>query len=366
MSPGLEYRLLFENMTLGFALYELHRDGDGAPADWRILEVNDAYTRHTGLARSRVLGRLVGSLFPKAIASYLPRFVRVVDSQVPETFETYARSVRRHQSVAVIPAGGDRFATIIIDVTDRKRAEAGKERALEELARSHRDLEQFAYASSHDLQEPLRTVSGLATLLQERLGDRLDAGSRELIRLAVGETDRMRRLVDSLAEYSRAGRTAATAGPVSSRTALDAALVMLGAKIAASGASVVAGDLPVVRADPEELSFVFRHLVGNAIKFRRAVTPALVRVACRTDGGLRVFSVADNGIGVAPEQFERIFLVFQKLHGREHSEGTGIGLPIVRRIVEAHGGRTWVRSCVGEGSTFFFTLPAPGSPALVG
>ncbi|HWR98832.1 MAG TPA: ATP-binding protein, partial [Candidatus Methanoperedens sp.] len=249
-------------------------------------------------------------------------------------------------------------ADLVAIALARRRAAGELRQKAEELARSNQDLERFAYVSSHDLQEPLRMVTGFLTLLQERCGERLDDKGREFIRQAVVGTARMRQLIDDLLEYSRAGQGAAAANPVAAREALGDALANLDAMILRSGAVVTAGELPTVRMERAQLAAIFQNLIANGIKYRRGDAPPRLRVEARSEHDQWAFSVRDNGIGIPAEQFERIFVIFQRLQSREHSAGTGIGLAIVKRIVETNGGRVWLESRVGEGSTFFFSLPA--------
>jgi two-component system CheB/CheR fusion protein len=230
----------------------------------------------------------------------------------------------------------------------------------EELARSNRELAQFAYVASHDLQEPLRMVSGFVSLLQARYGDRLDEKGAEFIDRALEGTARMRRLIDDLLEYGRVDRRERAGAPVAVRDALDDALANLAAGIGESGADVVAGELPTLIGDRARLAAVLQNLIANAITYRRPGVAPRVRVGARRRGEDWVFSVTDNGIGIPPEQFHRIFLIFQRLHNRDAYPGTGLGLAIVKKIVEADGGRVWVESRVGEGSSFHFSLPAAG------
>lgn len=243
------------------------------------------------------------------------------------------------------------------DVTARRRAERGLEERAQELARSNADLEQFANVASHDLQEPLRMVASYTQLLARRYGGQLDERADRWIGYAVDGANRMQTLINDLLEYSRVGTRGGELSPVSTQAALDAALANLRIAIRESGAVVTQTPLPMVRGDGTQLGQLFQNLLGNAIKFRAAQAPEIV-VSARRDGEEWIFSVQDNGIGIAPEFAERIFIIFQRLHERERYPGTGIGLAICKRIVERHGGRIWLENAPGRGCTFFFTLPA--------
>jgi signal transduction histidine kinase len=226
------------------------------------------------------------------------------------------------------------------------------------LARTNQDLAQFAYVASHDLQEPLRNISSFIELLELRSAPQL--GERGLVYLhqvKVGAV-RMRQLIEDLLEYGHAGLGKEGGRPLPSRAALDASLADLATLIAESRAEITADELPVVEVDSAQLTAVLKNLLVNAIKYHRPSLTPRIHVGARRDGDVWQFSVRDNGIGIPAEHAKRIFGVFQRLHARESYAGTGIGLAIVKRIVEAHGGRIWVESLVGEGSTFTFTLPA--------
>jgi PAS domain S-box-containing protein len=243
------------------------------------------------------------------------------------------------------------------DITERKRAQAVLRTAYEELARSNAELQQFAYVASHDLQEPLRMMSSYTQLLEKRYGSKLDQDAREFMNFVVDGATRMKQLIEDLLAYSRVGTRGRELRPVSSLVALDKALVNLRGAIEASGASVTHDAPPEVRADETQLVQLLQNLVGNAIKFRKKEEPCRIHVSAEDAGGEWRFSVSDNGMGIEPQYFERIFMVFQRLHTRDEYPGTGIGLAICKKVVDRHGGRIWVESEPGKGSKFFFTLP---------
>ncbi|HEX8203479.1 MAG TPA: ATP-binding protein, partial [Isosphaeraceae bacterium] len=255
-----------------------------------------------------------------------------------------------------------RMAGACWDITARKRVESELARKAEELARSNAELEQFAYVASHDLQEPLRMVTSYVQLLARRYRGRLDADADDFIDFAVDGATRMQALINDLLAYSRVGSRGGPVAPTDSRAALENALANLTIAISEGEAVVRVGELPVVRADATQLTQLFQNLISNAIKFR-GPDPPRIAVEARRRGPAWVFSVCDNGIGIDPRHVERIFLIFQRLHSRAEYPGTGIGLALCKRIVERHGGRIWVDSRPGRGSSFVFTLPAEeGSP----
>jgi PAS domain S-box-containing protein len=245
------------------------------------------------------------------------------------------------------------------DITDRKRAEADVEEKAKELARSNQELEQFAYVASHDLQEPLRMVTSYVQLLEQRYRGKLDKDANDFIEFAVDGATRMHTLINDLLTYSRVGTHGKSLGSTDSEKILYLSLNNLKMVVEESGANVTHGALPPVMADPSQLQQLFQNLIGNAIKFRGEEVPR-VHVSANPNGNRWVFSVRDNGIGIDPEFKERIFVIFQRLHGRGKYPGTGIGLAVCKKIVERHRGNIWVESMLGKGATFYFTLPKEG------
>jgi len=249
-----------------------------------------------------------------------------------------------------------RMAGSIQDITERKQAEDKLQSFAGELARSNRDLEQFAYVASHDLKEPLRMVASYTTLLAEEYAGKLGPDADKYINYAVDGARRMQGLIDDLLTYARVGRNTAPSEEVDLKELAEGVLEMLHGPIGAHGAVVRLEDLPTVNSNPVLLGQLLQNLIGNAVKFH-GTAPPRVTVSCREEDNAWRFSVADNGIGIDPKHQKRIFELFQRLHGRGAYEGTGIGLAICRKIVEQLGGRIWVESTPGRGSTFYFTLP---------
>lgn len=244
------------------------------------------------------------------------------------------------------------------DVTQQKESVLELERLNEKLKQSNQDLEQFAYVASHDLQEPLRAVSSFARLLGERCtgSDDKDDKAGTYIQQIVDGSKRMQCLINDLLSYSRVSTRGAPAATVDSHVALQQALANLMCSLQEAHGIVTNDELPRVKVDPAQLVQLFQNLIGNALKFRAPDTRPEVHVSARRQDDTVVFSVKDNGIGIEAEHLERIFEVFSRLHGRASYEGTGIGLAVCRRVVERHGGRLWVESTPGEGSTFYFSL----------
>jgi light-regulated signal transduction histidine kinase (bacteriophytochrome) len=240
----------------------------------------------------------------------------------------------------------------IRDVTERRQAE-------EDLRRSNLDLQQFAFAASHDLQEPLRAVITQAQLLQKQYRGSLDADADEIIQFITSAADRMRHMVLDLLNYAQTARAAIAIAPTSVEAVLSTALSNLQLAIQSVDARITWDTLPTVLMDQTQLLQLLQNLIGNALKYR-GKEPPFIHLSAKQAGQEVIFSIRDNGIGIEPRFFEHIFTVFKRLHGSEYP-GTGIGLATCKRVVERHGGRIWVESEVGKGSTFFFTARLPAS-----
>jgi PAS domain S-box-containing protein len=236
------------------------------------------------------------------------------------------------------------------DITERRRA-------AEEMERSNRELQQFAYVASHDLQEPLRMVSGFLQMLRDKYGESLDDKAKGYIQFAVDGAGRMSQLIRDLLEYSRVQTRERQPSPTDMNEVLGHAVANCSGSIAEAGATITYDDLPTVMGNQTQLTQLFQNLIGNALKFRRRGVGPVIHISVCTDKDQWLFCVQDNGIGIPEEQLERIFRIFQRLHTREQYPGTGIGLAICKKIIELHGGKIWVESKLGEGSQFLFTLP---------
>jgi signal transduction histidine kinase len=240
--------------------------------------------------------------------------------------------------------------------TKRRLAERELQETAAKLARSNADLEQFAYVASHDLKEPLRAISGSIQILQERYKDQLNGEADEVIKHTVDGATRMQTLIDDLLTYSRLTTREAPLEATDCAQIVQEVLANLKSSIHESKAIITYDPLPVVKADSTQLLQVFQNLISNAIKYRSQRTPR-IHLGVENKGNEWLFSVSDNGIGIAPQYADRIFRIFQRLHTRKEYSGTGIGLAVCKKIVERHGGRIWIESELEEGSTFFFTLP---------
>lgn len=349
---------------------------DGMLASW-----NPAAERLFGYRAAEVIGKPVTMLIPAERHNEEPVILaKVQQGQRIEAFDTlrqHRNGSAIHVSLSVSPILDSSGAVvgaskILRDVTDRVRAEQAlrdNEQSLrqhaEALARSNADLEQFAYIASHDLQEPLRGVAGALQLLERRYRGKLDERADEFITHAVLGSHRMQALINDLLSYSRLERRGTPFAAVNCNDVMSDVLHSLRTVIDDSSASVQWSDLPMVNGDAAQLERLFQNLISNAVKFRSPERTPRITVSARLldareqegDSPMCEFMVEDNGIGIEPQHFERIFLVFQRLHTRREYEGTGIGLAICRRIVERHGGRIWLESIPETGTRFFVTLP---------
>jgi PAS domain S-box-containing protein len=330
-----------------------------------ILWINPAFTRMTGYRAEEVIGRN-----PRLLKSGKQdrRFYKDLWDTIlaGKTWEGELHNRRKDGSLyieeqiitPVLDARGEisHFVSVTHDITERKKAEIALQQKSEDLERSNRDLEQFAYAASHDLQEPLRTVASYAQLLSRRYSGKLGDDAEEFIRYTVDGAERMKRMITDLLDYSRVGIAGKPVDEVPAQEILEEALENLAAAIRESGARVSADPLPALWVDRAQFVRLFQNLIGDAIKFRGEATPR-IHVGVLPQGGAWQFSFSDNGIGIEPQYLERIFGLFQRLHERSAFPGTGMGLALCRKIVEQHGGRMWAESTPGEGTTFHFTVP---------
>jgi two-component system, chemotaxis family, sensor kinase Cph1 len=346
-------------------------DGD------RVVYASRAAERFLGYAPKDVVGRPITQVFAPESRDAIRQ---MIDRHAPgdPIVSGEFRGMRRDgspiplqvvvQSAVVSGMSGHKVTGLYLrDFAERGRLVDALATRGAALARSNRELEQFAYIASHDLQEPLRMVGSYTQLLEQRYGAQLDDDAREFLRYAREGANRMRELIDALLSYSRIDSRAQPSRPVSMDRVLDLALTNLRASVEAAKATVDRGPLPEVDGDAVQLGQVVQNLIGNAIKFR-GPNPPHISIRAERRGPVWQFAVHDDGIGILPEYQDRIFIIFQRLHSREEYPGTGIGLAVCKKVVERHGGRLWVESAgvPGQGSTFYFTVPverAPPKPA---
>jgi PAS domain S-box-containing protein len=332
-----------------------------------IVLLNLQAEKQLGYRRDELVGQQVKNIIPEAVAERLiENTLRGPESpSAQKTGAGVELSARRKDGsefpieIMLSPlesAEGILVTMAIRDITTRRKAEAHLLLTVKELNRSNEELGQFAYLASHDLQEPLRMVASYTQLLSKRYKGKLDSDADEFISFAVDGANRMQRLIQDLLIYSRVGTKGKDLLQTSSETALLDASANLRGAIEESGALVTHDPLPMVLADEGQLVQLFQNLIGNAIKYQNPGIPTVHISAAANGGGKWVFSVKDNGLGIDPKYFEKIFGMFQRLHKREEFAGTGIGLAICKKIVERHGGSISVESKQGDGSTFRFAL----------
>jgi light-regulated signal transduction histidine kinase (bacteriophytochrome) len=276
----------------------------------------------------------------------------------PMEFENYTAPLNRHYQIKSFCPAKNQFAVLFSDITDRKRAEEVLFNTVQNLERSNKDLEQFAYVANHDLQEPLRMISSFTQLLERRYKDKLDQDANEYIRFAVDGAIRMQKLLNDLLEFSRIKNQTEQYDPVDTSALLGQAVANLQQLLTENTALVTNDDLPLIQADEAQMIRLFQNLIENAVKFHKKTELPQIHISCKKQDNMYLFSVADNGIGIEKQYHDKVFVVFQRLHSVRDYPGTGIGLSICKRIVERHGGTIWFESIVNEGTTFYFTIPA--------
>ena len=333
--------------------------------------VNCAHFGYTSLAvipirfRENILGAIhLADPLPNLISGVIVEFL---ESMAPLIGE----AVRRFQAEVEVARYRDQLEVLVrqrtselestnqrlqLEITQRMEMEDALRQAAQELQRSNRDLEQFAYVASHDLQEPLRAVAGYVKLLERRFPKEMDPKALEYTAGASDGATRMETLIKDLLAYSRVGTRGAAFVPTDLNVALDRALSNLQESIKVAQAKLTRDPLPTLPVDATQIAQLFQNLVGNALKFR-SERPLAIHVGAAKEEQRWLFSVRDNGIGIERQYFTRIFQIFQRLHTRTHYPGTGIGLAICKKIVERHRGEIWVESNLGEGSAFYFSIP---------
>lgn len=335
--------------------------------DLRVMGVNRAFYECFQAAHEETVGRFVYDLgngqwnipaLKLLLEDIIPRQNTIEDFEVNHNFPVIGERVMILNARRLHQNGGHAGMILLAieDVTERRRVDQKLRQYNEALQRSNEELQQFAYVASHDLQEPLRAISGYVQLLQRNYKLLLDEKAHHYIAQAVDSAARLQALINDLLAYSRVGSRGRPFAACDCGEALRDALRDMETLIAETGAQIVVDPLPIIEGDMPQLTSLFQNLIHNAIKYRGAHPPRVhIRVERQPESWL--FSVQDNGIGIEPEYFERIFVIFQRLHTRREYPGTGIGLAVAKRIVERHGGRIWVESEFGAGSVFHFTIP---------
>jgi PAS domain S-box-containing protein len=366
-----QFRLVVESAPCGMLMVN---------SEGRVTLINAQIEALFGYSRSELIGCPVEQLIPDRFRNVHPEMRKTFGHDPSVRSMGVGRELfglRKDNTEFLVEVGLNPIRTeddvfvlaTVVDITERKQAEQQLERQTAELSRSNHELEQFAYVASHDLQEPLRMVSSYCGLLARRYKGKLDRDADEFIQFAVDGATRMKDLIDDLLMYSRAGKQGAASTDTEATKGVRAAVANLQIAITEAGAIIHCDSLPTVWADPAQLIQVFQNLIGNALKFRSERSPVIRISACNTsrDKGAPQwrFAVQDNGIGFDQQYSERVFAIFQRLHTRSEYPGNGMGLAIVKKIVERHGGRIWAESTPGVGTTFFFTLSGPSAECSI-
>jgi PAS domain S-box-containing protein len=349
---------------------------DCAPVAYHELDL-DGVVRRVNRAECALLGYGAGEMLGRPIWEFIAGGEREASQEAlrrklsgEQPLEPYQRRylqrdggelwVEIHDALVRNATGGTvGIRTALLDITERKRMAEAIERHAEKLARSNAELERFAYVASHDLQEPLRMVASFTQLLAKRYSGQLDETANRYIYYAVDGAKRMQQLIADLLAYSRVNSKELDLRQTECEALVVGAMRNLQAAINESGASVDWDPLPVLWVDQGQLTQLFQNLLGNAIKFGTKGESPRIHVSAADGGAHWVLSVQDNGIGIDPRQAERVFQIFQRLHSRAEYPGTGIGLAVCQKVAERHGGKIWVESAPGVGSTFRFTIPKP-------
>ena len=304
---------------------------------------------------------VIGHTYSERLPKYLLNIYLALGGIIGTTIEklTMIQELRKQHSKL---KENDRFLTNIFssvkdgDITDRKKAEEEVTNVLEEIKRSNSELEQFAYIASHDLQEPLRMISGFANLLEKRYKDSLDKDAKDFIDFIIDGTTRMHDLINDLLTFSRIGTQGKVFKPTDMNVVLEATLNNVRISAIETNAIITCDPLPVVIADESQMAQILQNLISNAIKFHGAVHPK-IHISGETKKNEWIFTITDNGIGIDSKDFERIFVIFQRLHKKGEYSGTGIGLTVCKKIIQRHGGKIWVESELKKGSIFHFSIP---------
>ena len=357
---------LVANAPIGFAVLD---------EELRFICLNQSFAGMTGYSPEQQLGQPFKDMLPK-VANFLVPMLRdtlatghsVIDLEV--VLQKGAVGPTRYSQMSFYPipnghGGTCGVALMALDITDRKRAEEILKKVSEDLVRSNRALEDFSYIASHDLKEPLRTVSMFVNLLERKYRAVMDSETRDYIGFAVSGAERMHRLVGKIFEYSTSGKPQKAFSEIDCAKVLETILVNLKVAIEESRCRITYDALPTVWGDELLLMQIFQNLLANAMKYRGSAPPE-IRISSKKEANAWVFSVTDNGIGIHSKHFTTIFAPFRKLHTQSEYAGSGLGLAICQKNIERHGGQIWVESIEGKGSTFHFTLPVARSEEGLG
>lgn len=361
-----KYRQLFENMTSGFAVHQIIYDEQGQPFDYRYLEINPAFEKLTGVPVNALLGKTIKEIMPNTEEYWIEVFGKVAQTGEPIAYTNFSRELGKYYDTYVFSPEKDIFAVVFNDVTEKVKAQEQVQKLNDELQERVRELEaknteleQFTYTVSHDLKAPIITIKGFLGFLDKDVAEgKQEHVHKDVIRINEA-VDKMHRLLSELLELSRIGRMMNAPETIPFNGLVQDALDNIHGRLEPRGITVLTQpNLPAVHGDRQHLTEVLQNLLDNAAKYIGERSDPRIEIGQQgedAERGKLIFFIRDNGIGIAPEYHERIFGLFNQLDPK--AEGTGIGLALVKRIIEAHGGRVWVESAEGKGATFYFTLP---------
>lgn len=369
-----QMRSIYTAMTEMVVLHEIVPNAAGEPVDYRILDCNETFVRITGIPRDRAVGALASVLFGTGTPPYLEQYARVALTGEPAQLETFFPPLKRHFAISIVSPRRGQFATVTADITERKNAQAEREGLLQELARKNEELESMIYVASHDLRAPLVNIQGFGHRLELACaeltaGAASPAGANPPVETPVSarvakalhyirtSAEKMETLINGLLRVSRLGRVEFAPQQVDVNAVLSNVLATLEYQVQQAAASVRCEPLPACQGDPQLLGQVFGNLLDNALKYRVAGRPLRVEVTGRIDASEAIYCVADTGQGIAREHQDKIWEMFHRLYPEGPVAGEGLGLKVVRRILDRHGGRIWVESQPGVGSRFYVALP---------
>ena len=363
-----KYLTLFNSIDEGFCTVEVLFDVNNKPVDYRFLEINPAFEEQTGLIDAD--GKLMRDLAPDHEEHWFEIYGKIALTGESIRFINEAKALNRWYDVYAFKIGGAdsrEVAILFNDITQFKKTEIElkeyqdtleekvKQRT-DELAKSNAELEHFAYITSHDLREPLRMITSFLQLLDRRYTDQLDEDANDFIGYAVDGAKRLDAMINDILVYSRVSNKERNLTSVNFNKVIEQVYVNLITAIEENNAEITYDSLPSLITDEQLMVQLFQNLIGNAIKYRSQKTPK-IHISANKEGNKYIFTIQDNGIGISPEHMERIFTIFKRLHTHEEYEGTGIGLAIAQKIVNQQGGEIWVKSELGKGSIFYFTIP---------
>lgn len=349
------YRLLFENISEGFALAEMIWDDEGNPVDWRYLDVNQAWGQ-TGIPANETIGRTAREVNPHIEPYWIETYGRVVQTGRSVSYENYAAGFGKWFATFVFKHSENRFGMLFLDITERKKAEQALQHRTEELASTNRDLESFSYSVSHDLRNPLHTIGGFVEFLTEDYAEQLDEEGRDFLRRINDGVTKMQRLIDDILNLSRIGRQEMKRENIDLSTIVRNYLDELKSTDPGRQAEFIIKENVHANGDPRLIHLALENLLRNAWKFTEKKEVTRIGFGTSVKDNQTVYFIDDNGTGFDMKFARTIFEPFKRVHPEKEFGGTGVGLSIVKRVVERHGGKVWAEGRPGEGATFYFTL----------